>query len=550
MASTGQRPRGAHFAPEDSGSELVKERANKSSNMVSVLVIISRITGFLRTSVQAWALGASGLASAYTVANQLPNLLYELVVGGMLITSFLPVYLSVKRRLGRSGASDYASNLLSVVVLLMAAVMVASFVFAEPIIWTQSAGATEGFDSDLAVWFFRWFCCSVILYALSSIVSGILNAERDYLWSNLAPVFNNIITIASFTLYAVLTQQGMPWNEAVIVLAIGNPLGVAVQVFCQVPALMRRGVRLRPRIDLHDPAFKDTLSIGVPTLVCTFASFPTTAVMSSCALSVTAAGASVSYYARVWYVLPYSIFAIPISVTMFTELSSSWLAHDTDRFRDFLADGVRKTLFTLVPCAMFLVVFAPTLIAVFASGQFTAEAAAQTAGYLQALALSLPLYALSTYLQKVCSSMIRMRVYALATVVASAVQVVVCLALTPVGGLYVVPLSSVFFYGVIDLVTLASIRGSLGRMGLGSVLPSLARACAFGLAGSLVGWLVLTALTALLGPCQGALRSIVYALVAGVPAIVVTFGTATALGVSDAPFFDSLFSRLLPRRRS
>ncbi|WP_455139402.1 murein biosynthesis integral membrane protein MurJ [Thermophilibacter sp.] len=568
MTQRGRKWRGAHFAQNvgtapgvppapprsgelaadpapDDASGSVKERANQSSNMVSVLVIISRVTGFFRTSMQAWALGAGGLASAYTIANQLPNMLYELVVGGMLITSFLPVYLSTKRKLGREGASGYASNLLSVVLMLMTAVTVLSFVFAGPVIWTQSAGATEGFDSALAIWFFRWFSCSIILYALSSIVSGVLNAERDYFWSNLAPIFNNVITIGSFVAYGALTRAGVPQDSAILVLAIGTPLGVAVQVLSQLPALYRHGVRLRLRVDLRDPALRETLSIGLPTLVATLSSYPTTAVASSCALSVTAAGASIAYYARVWYVLPYSIFAIPISVTMFTELSSSWLAKDLAAYRDYLADGMRKIFFTLIPCSMYLIVFAPALVAVFSSGQFTAEAAEQTVGYLRALALALPFYALSTYLQKVCSSMMHMGLFAFATVVASAIQIAFCVALTPVWGLYVVPVSSVFFYGVVDLVTLLRVRSRAGRVGARSVLVSCARALALGALGSAVGALVLWALTRALGPCEGIVRGVLYAVAGGVPAVVVTFGTATALGVCDAPFFESLFSKAL-----
>ena len=174
----------AALAEED--AELEK-RAEQSSNIVSILVIIGRITGFFRTSVQAWAIGALGLASAYTVANNLPNLLYELVMGGMLITSFLPVYMSVKSKRGSKAAAEYASNLTSIVVLVMLVVLALSIVFAVPIVWTQSAGATEGFDSDLAVYFFRWFAIEVVLYALSSLVSGVLNAERDYFASNVAP---------------------------------------------------------------------------------------------------------------------------------------------------------------------------------------------------------------------------------------------------------------------------------------------------------------------------------------------------------------------------
>ncbi len=535
----------APAARQEPSEQDVKEQVGRSSNMVSILVIISRITGFLRTSVQAWALGAAGLASAYTVANNLPNMLYEFVCGGMLITAFLPVYLSVKKKLGREGSSAYASNLLSIVVGLMVVVTVVSVIFATPIIWTQSAGATDGFDSELAVWFFRWFACEIVLYALSSIISGVLNAERDYFWSNLAPIFNNVITIGSFVLYGYLTQNvGMPWREAAVVLAVGNPLGVAVQVFCQLPALARHGVRITPRVNFRDPALKDTVTIGLPTVVATLASVPTTAVASSCALSVTAAGASISYYARVWYVLPYSIFAIPISVTMFTELSASWISGEKDTFIDYLAEGMKKILFTIIPCSMLLIVFAPALIAVFGGGQFDAEAATQTASYLQALSLALPFYALSSYLQKACSSMMRMNFYAAATVVASVLQVVVCVWLTPAFGLLVVPVSSVLFYGIIDVFALVRIRMIVGGVGGPQLVAPVIRSFGFGAVGCVVGWAILRLLEARFGACYGAVRGLMYSAVAGIPAIIACFGLANLLHMSDAPFFDSIFSKL------
>lgn len=551
-AQRGEVAHGAGMCPagNDSLSGDVAERAERSSNMMSFLIIIGRITGFIRTTAQAWALGLTGLASAYTVAAAMPNMLYELVVGGMLITSFLPVYVAVKKSLGRQGASDYASNLLSLVLILMGVLTVVSFACAAPIIWTQSAGAADDFDFALSVWFFRWFVCEIILYALSSIISGVLNAERDYFWSNAAPILNNVITISSFAIYGYLVNTaGVAWHDAVIVLAIGNPLGVAVQVFSQVPALRRHGVRLHLHVDLRDPALRQTLSIGVPTLVVTFASFPTTAVMSSCALSITAAGASIAYYSRVWYVLPFSIFAVPLSVSLFTELSDCRVHGDVAGFLDCFTGGVRKVLFTLIPMAMFLVAFAPCLIAVFASGTFDAESTAMTVGYLQAMALALPLYGLSSYLQKVCSSMMRMNFYAVATCIAAVIQVVVCLWLTPIYGLYVVPVSSVFFYGAIDLVTIVRLRSELGPIGLRSIVSSSVRACTFGLAGSFLGMGIISVLEMLVGPCQGMLRGVLYAAAGGLPALVVTYGAAFMLHMSDAPFFDAVFSRVLRRAR-
>lgn len=535
-------------APEVSRDDVL-DQAEKSSNMVSVLVIISRVTGFFRTAVQAWAIGAAMLASCYTIANQLPNMLYELVVGGMLITAFLPVYVKVRNELGREGASEYASNLLSILLVVMAGIAALSFVFAAPIIWTQSAGAAEGFDSELAIWFFHWFCCEIVLYALSSVFSGVLNAERDYLVSNAAPIYNNVVVILTFVLYGAVTRFGiLGENQALLILAIGHPLGVALQVLVQMPALRRHGVRFRLRVNLHDPALRETLSIGLPTLVVTLAGYPTLAVMSSSAMSVTNSGAAIMYYSRVWYVLPYSIFAVPISVTMFTELSQYFVHDDMDGFARGFARGMSKIIFTVVPFTMFLIVFSRCLIAILASGKFTQDSADLTALYLACLAVSLPFHSMSIYLQKACSALLRMKTFAASVIISAFAQIGFCLALTPVMGLPAVALSQAVYYAVSVVIVLVSLRRQLGGLGLGRVASALVRSLLFGGLGSLVGWGVLVALTAFVGPLSGALQGVAYAVAGGLPAVAACFGLAFALGKSDAPFFDSIFGKLSRRR--
>lgn len=537
--------------PGQESEEEVEELVSRKANGASLLVIISRITGFGRTMAQANALSGAlmSVASCYTVASNLPNMLYELVMGGMLITSFLPVYLSVRGKLGRTGAAAYASNLLSLVLIVMGVLSVACLIFAAPIVWTQSAGADAAFDFELAVWFFRFFAFEVILYGMSSVISGVLNAERDYWWSTAAPIVNNVITIASFSLYAFLVKGGVVgWREGLIILAVGNPLGVAAQVFIQLPALRRHGVRLRFRVDLHDPAIKETLTIGLPTLIIMLSSFPTNAVQSSCALQVTANGAAISYYARVWYVLPYSILVIPITTALFTELSNYRVAERMDAYRRTVASGIRKVGFTTIPCMLLLMTFAPYLVAVL--GGLDAEDAMLTATYLQVQSLALPFYGVSTYLQKVCSSLMRMKIYMVASVVAAVIQVAFCIVLTPIYGLYVVPLSSTFLFIAVDVISLVSIRREIGAFGLRSIVAPSLRAFGFGILGSAVGWVVLHALTFVLGEPSGTLMGILFVAGAGIPAIVASFGVAYMMGVSESPFFDGIFrriSRLLKR---
>ena len=100
-----------------------------SAALISICTIISRITGFARTWAMAFALGSTLLSSSYQVANNLPNQLYELVCGGMIVTAFLPVYVSVKKKLGQRAGNEYASNLLTLVVLLLGAVSLLCMLF-------------------------------------------------------------------------------------------------------------------------------------------------------------------------------------------------------------------------------------------------------------------------------------------------------------------------------------------------------------------------------------------------------------------------------------
>lgn len=540
-----QDPVSGDSAEEDEASA---EDVGRSAALMSGLVIVSRITGFFRTWAQAFGMGTTLVSSAFTVANNMPNALYELVMGGMLVTAFLPVYVSTKKKAGREGASAYASNLLSLVTLLMGALSVLSFIFAGEIIWTQSFNASAQFDFDLATHFFRFFAIEIVLYALSSVISSVLNAERDYFWSTAAPIANNIVITVAFLLYGLLADSNP--QAAILVLAVSNPLGVLVQVLMQVPALRRHGVKLRVRIDVHDPLIRETLSIGIPTLVVTVVSFATTSVQSSCALSVNPSGAAITYYARIWYILPYSVFAIPITTAMFTELSLFVASGRMKRFIDGLAQGSGQILFLLIPFALYLIVFSPCLANMLRGSKMPAEDVHALAVYIGWLSLSLPGYGLCTYLQKACSSLRKMKLFAVAECIAGAIQIAICLVFTPRFGFNVVGFSSTFFFVSIDLVTLAFLRHELGRIGARAMLRASVRATVLGIAGAGVGFAILAALQALVMPLSegGMLVALLYAVAGGIPAVLVTFGVAIARNMPEVAFLSSMLSRFLPKR--
>jgi putative peptidoglycan lipid II flippase len=526
-------------AEELAGDEATDSSVGRSAAMMSALVIVSRLTGFLRTWGQAFALGTTLLSSCYTVANNLPNQLYELVIGGMLITAFLPVYLDVREHKGKEGANAYISNLLSILLIFLGVCFVLCLVFAAPLIWVQSASTDQSQMADGVV-LFRFFAIEIVLYCLSSVASGILNAERDYFWSNAAPIFNNIITIASFVAFAFLVDTNYPL--AFLILAVGNPLGVAVQVIMQIPSLRRHGIRLSFKIDLHDPALRETVGIGAPTLVCTACSFVTTSVMTSMALAaVPEQGGSIQYYARLWYTLPYAVLAVPITVAMFTEMSETFAKGDERAFGRQVSSGMSHLMLALIPFMIYLMVFSKPLMSLLRVGQFDAQSADLTAAYLSTLALALPWYGLQTFFQKVFSSMRRMTLFAVANVAASVVQVVFTIGMVGILGIHAVSLGSAVFMLMLCVISVAFLRYAKVPVALKPFVLSCVRSLALGIAGGAVGGAVVWALGGF--GSLTVVRAIIVVVAGGIPSVLVTYGIAVALKLPEASFVSKLLAK-------
>lgn len=532
----------------DEAEEAASRDVGASAALISICVIISRVTGFARTWAMAFALGATFVSSSYQVANNLPNMLYELVMGGMLVTAFLPVYLSVKKKLGAEQGNAYASNLLTIVVVLLGVVSALCMLFPAQVIFTQTFYSDQQ-EMALAVFFFQFFAIQIVFYGCSSVVSGLLNANREYFWSSIAPVFNNVIVIASFIAYAAIAPHDPV--GAFYAIAIGNPLGVFVQMAIQVPALRRNGIRIRPRLDLRDPALRETLSLGAPALFVTVCSFATVSAQNAASYCFADNGPSVIAYARLWFTFPYSFLAVPVTTAMFTELSDMQADGDERGVVRGIIDGTGQITFLMVPMAFCLAVFATPLVTLYHIGAFTEDSIAQIARYLAVMAVALPFYGVNAYLNKVFSSIRRMGVFSIVNFVAVAAQVAVTVGAAwgvqhgyPVT-LEAIAASTVVSYVVGDLIAFAYLRRHYGPMGLGALAAAALRSVGLGLAGAVAGGAVLWALQAAFGPLTGSVpQALAYLAAGGVAALAAAFGPAIRLNLPEAAFVTAIAAKV------
>lgn len=517
-----------------------------SAALMSICTIISRITGFVRTWAMAFALGATAISSSYQVANNLPNMLYELVVGGMIVTAFLPVYVSVKRRLGREAGNAYASNLLTLVVVFLGVLSVLCMAFPSVAIYTQSFFSDQE-EMGLSTFFFQFFAIQLVFYGASAIVSGLLNANRDYLWSSIAPVANNVIVIATFFAYAIVAPQHPA--EALYIIAIGNPLGVFVQLAIQLPALSKNGIKLRPRIDFSDASLRETLSIGVPAVLVMATSFAIVSVQNAVSLVFLDAGPSVLAYSRLWFTLPYAFLAVPITTAMFTELSEMQAARNAEGVKRGIVSGTNQILFFMIPFALYLVVFSLPLVTLYHAGAFSLDSVQVIASYLAVYAFALPFYGVNTYLQKIFSSLRKMGVFAAFNLVGAAFQIGITVGSSAFAesGLPIsaIAVAEIAFYLVADICLFLYLRSRLGAFGLRSTARAFFSALALGVLGAAAGAGVLYALEAFLAPLSGSIaQAFGYVVAGGVASLAVTFGLALALHVPEASFLRTIANKV------
>ena len=508
----------------------------RSAGLMTVLTIVSRVTGFIRTWAMAAAIGMSLLSSSYQVANNLPNMLYELVMGGMLVTAFLPVYMGVRREQGRDASNEYVGNLLGILLLLLGGISVLGTVFAPGFIWTQSFLSGDGGSMNTAAFMFRFFAIQILFYGLGSVFSGVLNAHRDYFWSTFAPVLNNVIVIASFMGFAPVSAQ-FGERAGIILIAAGTTFGVFVQMACQIPALGKHGVHPHIHIDFKDPALRQTITLGIPTLLATVCMFVSTSITNAAALVVQPeTGPSVIAYARLWYTLPYALIAASLSTALYTELSHDAQEKDYDSVRMGISRGVAQMLFFLIPFALYLIVFARPLNMIYCAGKFDESGVALVSEFLVYLALSLPLYGVVVLMQKSFSALLDMKPYGRYCLYSAIGQAgsVLLFGVALGYGMPAIALSYVVDYVILVGCSLWWLRRRLHGLQVTSILHGGFFGLLLGGLGAAAGAGVLWALEHFVGALGGSiLVTLGYVCVAGIVSLAVTFGLAVAFKMPE-----------------
>ena len=514
---------------------------------------LSRLTGLGRFVALAFALGVaeSRLADAYNIANTIPIVLYELVLGGILTSIFVPVLVQELRTKSREEAWRSVSALVSVALAALVA-MTLLLVLAAPLIidvFSTRAEGQAGEDQErLATFFLRVFAPQVLLFGAAAVAAALVNAHGRFGPPMFSPIVNNLVLIAVFLGFAAVAA-GTPTAGSVaddtgqkLLLGLGATGGVAAMAALNWWFAARLGGRLRPLLDWRHPAVRRVAVLSLWTLLF---------------VGVNALGTAVSFWLAngrqggpTAYVLGFAFFQLPIGVAavsimtaLVPKLSAHYVDGDDGLFRARLSGGLRAVAMLMLPAtAAYLVLADPLVRVLLAHGVATEQSAELVAGVLRLFAVGLVPFAAFLLLSRAFYARQDNRTTALWNILAVGVTIALDFALYPIWDVRGLALAHSLGFVVGSVVLARVLTRRVGGLETQRSLDQLVRVGAASILAADAMLVVVAGAEGLLAP--GDARSLVELSLGGAAGAATFLFVAARLGVEDL----ALLRRLVPGR--
>ena len=303
-----------------------------AAGSVAGLTLVSRVLGFLRWLVQAATVGTGTVAGAYTTANQLPNTLYEVVVGGVLAATVVPLLAAPIAAGRREEVTATASGLLGLVLAVLIPLSLGLIVLAAPIasLFPTSQGVDPTLQHELVASFLRMFALQVPMYGVAVVLTGVLQAHNRFTWPALTPMLSSLVVMATYGLYGALAGgDDVASDLALQVLGWGTTLGVAALSLPLLWPVHRLGLGLRPTLRLGGAQARRALRLGGAGVWTILAQQVSVLVVLAMARWGGQTGTAAVYqYTQAVYVLPYAVLAVPVATVLYPRLTAAFEARE------------------------------------------------------------------------------------------------------------------------------------------------------------------------------------------------------------------------------
>ncbi len=363
--------------------------------MVAIGTAISRLTGLLRVVVFGIIIGQTALADAFDGANNSPNSIYELLVGGLLAASLVPLF----TRFTEDNDEEATNAVVSVSLIVLGIATAVAIALAPLIFRLFSLHVSPLVDPQqfrhVGTVMTRIFLVQIFFYGLTAIASALLNARRHFFAAAWCPVLSNVITI-TMLLIIPFTRDGTPGLQDVLtdhtffwLFTLSATGGVMAMGLVLIPALKKAKISLKFTPNFSHPAVRTMVKLSSWTFGYVVTNQIALIVIKN--LAEPGSGNQDAYSkAFTFFMLPHGLLAISIATTFVPELVRRVRAGDKDGFGSWLTAGVRWISILTIPASVAIVILAhPIISAILEHGHFDSLASHNTSRALAGFSIGL-----------------------------------------------------------------------------------------------------------------------------------------------------------------
>lgn len=529
------------------GSQLLRNNA-----IVALGTGLSRLTGLLRIIVFGVVIGQTALADVYDGANNSPNAVYELLLGGVLSATLVPMF----SRMLENDERESAEAVVGTSVILLAFLTAISVLCAPFIFRLFSLNPADGIDVDqfrtVGTALTRIFLLQIFFYGLSAVLGSLLNAERRFFAAAWSPVLANIVIICTLLYVPILLHhpgQEIALSEVLLrpsfkwLLGIGATGGIALQALILLPAIRRSGLDLRFRFQPRHPAVKRLVSLSAWTFGYVLANQITIIVVKNLA-KPGSGGQDAFTKATTFFYFPHGLLAMSIATTFIPEMARAVARGDQRAFVERTTLGLRLVGLMTLPAAFgFLVMSRPIIGALLQHGRFTSANADLTARALTGLSLGLVGYSIYLFALRGFYAHQDTRTPFLINVLQNIINIILAFVLVSEYDLLGLGFAFAISYLVGTVIALFTLQIKVKTFPAVGLLMDLLRMFLAAIVMGIVLWFIIKPVGANSG--LGALLRITFGTVIGA---VVYFSALTLLKVPEASYWRTLTRSLFPLR--
>ncbi len=438
----------------------MSKRTKMTAMVLMLIILTSKITGFVRDIVLAQTFGAGEITDAYLTALNIPVVLFD-GISAALGTTFIPIYFKIKSSKGQDEVNKFTSNLMNIVVIISFIFVFIGIIFAPYIVKIFAVGF-EGKTFNLTVIYSKILIFSMVFIAINGLVSSYLVASGNVYISGAITIPFNILVIISIIFAATRNSY---------IMVYGTLIAYIAQLLFQLPLLIKKGYKHKLKIDLKDENIRQILFLVVPVFLGSYINQVNAVVNRTLASTLDSGSITALNYANKLNMFAVGVIAVTISTVMYPILSKLASEDNKKLFKINLSKSINMIVIIMLPIMIIMTTFSTEIVKVlFEEGSFNSHDTYLTSTALFFYSTGILAYALKELLAKSFYSLQDTKTPVRNAAISVVINIILSIVLVNIMGIGGLSLASSISAIITTILLLISLRRKIGKIGFSHIV--------------------------------------------------------------------------------